>query len=54
MPNTPENHAKLIDNVPLGRLCVPEDVSNYCTFLASDESVFITGTNLEIDGGRGI
>lgn len=37
--------------MPLGRLCTPEDVANYCLFLASDEAKFITGTCLEVDGG---
>jgi len=54
VPDTPENREKFIFNVPLGRLCTPEDVANYCLYLASDEAKFITGTCLEIDGGRGI
>lgn len=54
MDDTPENRDKFLFNVPLGRLCTPEDVANYCLFLASDESKFITGTCLEVDGGRGI
>ncbi|KAF5871020.1 putative short-chain dehydrogenase reductase family protein [Botrytis fragariae] len=52
--DTPENRDKFLFNVPLGRLCTPEDVANYCLFLASDEARFITGTCLEVDGGRGI
>lgn len=54
MDDTPENRDKFLFNVPLGRLCTPEDVANYCLFLASDEAKFITGTCLEVDGGRGI
>ncbi|KAJ9642229.1 uncharacterized protein PV06_03212 [Exophiala oligosperma] len=53
-PDTPENRAKFIGNVPLGRLCEPLDVANACLFFASDESAFITGVNLEVDGGRAI
>jgi len=45
---------KFLSNVPLGRLTEASDVANYCLFLASDEAKFITGTCLEIDGGRGI
>jgi len=45
---------KFLFNVPLGRLTQPEDVGNYCLFLASDEAKFITGTCLEVDGGRGV
>ncbi|KAH8597241.1 3-ketoacyl-reductase-like protein [Bisporella sp. PMI_857] len=54
VPYTEENMKKFLFNVPLGRLSEPTDVANYCLFLASDEAKFITGTCLEIDGGRGI
>ncbi|KAL3421490.1 short-chain dehydrogenase reductase family [Phlyctema vagabunda] len=54
VPDTHQNREKFLFNVPLGRLCTPEDVTNYCLFLASDEAKFITGTCLEVDGGRGI
>lgn len=54
VPHTPENVKNFIDVVPLGRLTDPTDVANYCLFLASDESKFITGTCLEVDGGKGI
>jgi meso-butanediol dehydrogenase / (S,S)-butanediol dehydrogenase / diacetyl reductase len=36
---------------PIGRFGKPEDVANACLFLASDESSFITGTILPVDGG---
>ena len=36
---------------PLGRLGVPEDVAYGVLFLASDESSFMTGSELVIDGG---
>lgn len=52
--NTPENQQKFIGNVPLGRLTDPMDVANTALFLASDEGKFITGTNIEIDGGRSV
>jgi len=54
VPPTEENFKKFLFNVPLGRLTDPTDVANYCLFLASDEAKFITGTCLEVDGGRGI
>ncbi len=38
--------------VPLGRLNQPEDVANAAVFLASDEAAMITGSTLEVDGGR--
>ncbi|KAL1889139.1 hypothetical protein Sste5346_009086 [Sporothrix stenoceras] len=54
VPDTPENRAKFLDNVPLKRLCEAQDVANACLFLASDEASFITGINLEVDGGRAV
>jgi 3-oxoacyl-[acyl-carrier protein] reductase len=41
-------------SVPLGRLSTPQDVANAALFFASDEAAFLTGTVLEIDGGRTI
>lgn len=37
--------------VPLGRMGEPEDVANAIAFLASRRSAFLTGTNLDVDGG---
>jgi NAD(P)-dependent dehydrogenase (short-subunit alcohol dehydrogenase family) len=39
--------------IPLGRVGHPEDVANAVLFLASDESRFMTGTELFVDGGQG-
>lgn len=52
MPDTPENRAKFIATIPLGRMSRPLDVANAAVFLASDEAEFITGVELPIDGGR--
>ncbi|XPT00604.1 hypothetical protein M3J09_009755 [Ascochyta lentis] len=52
MEDTPENRTKFIGNVPMGRIGEVEDVVNACVFMASDEAKFITGVNLEVDGGR--
>jgi len=38
-------------NYPIGRFGQPEDVAQACLFLASDESAFITGVVLPVDGG---
>lgn len=54
MPDTPENRARFIATVPLGRLAEPSDVAGACLYLASDEAGFITGVVLEVDGGRTI
>jgi 3-oxoacyl-[acyl-carrier protein] reductase len=52
MPDTPENRKKFTASIPMGRLSKPLDVANAALFLASDEAAFITGTCLEVDGGR--
>ncbi len=36
---------------PLGRIGRPEDIGNVATFLAGEQSSFITGTNIVVDGG---
>jgi NAD(P)-dependent dehydrogenase (short-subunit alcohol dehydrogenase family) len=53
VPDTPDNRAKFVSNVPLGRLTEPEDVANAALYLAGEGS-FVTGINLEVDGGRAI
>ncbi|MFP9190592.1 SDR family NAD(P)-dependent oxidoreductase [Natronosalvus vescus] len=42
------------DTIPLGRLCEPTDVAAAAVFLASEDAAMITGTALEVDGGRDI
>ncbi len=41
------NHAR----IPLGRAGVPDDIAYGVLYLASDESSFVTGSELVIDGG---
>ena len=41
-----------IDRVPLGRIGTPEEIAYGVLYLASDESSFVTGSELVIDGGR--
>jgi 3-oxoacyl-[acyl-carrier protein] reductase len=38
--------------VPLGRLNTPDDLAKAAVFLASDDAAMITGTCIEVDGGR--
>lgn len=54
VPDTPENRAKFVSTIPLGRMSTPQDIANACLYLASDEAEFITGVVLEVDGGRTI
>jgi 3(or 17)beta-hydroxysteroid dehydrogenase len=42
---------QLVERHPLGRLGTPEDVANGVVYLASDESAFVTGCEMVIDGG---
>ena len=49
--NNPELLAKVTQNIPLGRLGEPEDVSGLVAFLASDEARYITGSTFYVDGG---
>ncbi len=53
-PDTPENRAKFMATIPLGRFSEPRDIANAALYLASDEADFITGVVLEVDGGRTI
>jgi NAD(P)-dependent dehydrogenase (short-subunit alcohol dehydrogenase family) len=39
------------DRIPLGRIGKPEDIASAVSFLASDDSSYITGTELFVDGG---
>src|SRR6478672_1370552 len=49
---TPENKAALTAGVPMGRLGLSEEVANAIVLIASDESSFITGHVLNVDGGK--
>lgn len=46
-----ETHAKLARVIPLGRIGEPEDVALGVLYLASNESRFMTGSELKLDGG---
>ncbi|MBW8686298.1 SDR family oxidoreductase [Chitinophaga rhizophila] len=49
--DTPEDEKKLLELIPYGRVGVPEDVAKAAVWLASDESDYVTGTTLFVDGG---
>jgi len=42
----------LVQDVPMGRVVVPEDISDLAVFLASARAGMITGTAINVDGGR--
>ena len=46
-----EHRERLIANTPIGRLGVPDDIAKGVLYLASDESSYVTGAELVIDGG---
>jgi len=49
--NDPAVRQALIDHTPMGRLGTADDIANGVLFLASDESSWVTGSELVIDGG---
>ena len=50
-----EEHIKAsISTIPLGRRAKPEDIAYAALYLASDESAMLTGTGINVDGGRSI
>ncbi len=48
---TPEAEAELLKLIPYYRVGVPEDIARAAVWLASDESDYVTGTTLFVDGG---
>jgi 3-oxoacyl-[acyl-carrier protein] reductase len=52
MPDTPENRAKFLGGIPLGRFSKPSDIANAALFFADPASAFVTGVAMEVDGGR--
>ena len=50
--DTPDLRAKFIATIPMGRLSLPSDIATAAVFFAADETSFITGACLEVDGGR--
>lgn len=51
----PAEHAALVakwsKDIPLGRIAQPEDIAGVVAFLASDQSMYLTGLSIPVDGG---
>ena len=50
--DTPENRARFLKTIPLGRFSTPEDMGNAALYLCSKEASMVTGVAMEVDGGR--
>ncbi|MCC7400653.1 MAG: SDR family oxidoreductase [Chitinophagaceae bacterium] len=49
--DTPQAYNSLMELIPYNRIGVPEDIGKLAVFLASDDSDYITGASIFIDGG---
>ena len=47
-----KSEAEIASTIPLGRIGEPEDVARAAVYLASDESAFVTGHVLNVNGGQ--
>ena len=50
-PDFTEEKEEIAKNIPLRRMGTPEDVANVVKFLAGEQSSYITGQVINVDGG---
>ena len=50
-PDLTEEKEEIAKNIPLRRMGTPEDVANVVKFLAGEQSSYITGQIINVDGG---
>ncbi len=52
--DNPDNRRRRVENTPMSRLVMPEEIAYAYLFLASDEAAMVTGANLKVDGGASL
>ena len=48
---TDEQKKAYIENIPLKRGALPEDIANVVSFFTSEDSAYVTGQVIHVDGG---
>jgi NAD(P)-dependent dehydrogenase (short-subunit alcohol dehydrogenase family) len=51
LQESPQYITEMLPQTPMGRICQPEEVASVVLFLASEESSYMTGQSLSVDGG---
>lgn len=49
--NTPEEIAKISEDIPMGRMAEPEEMAEVVYFLCSEQNTYLTGQKITVDGG---